>query len=393
MQNQLVLSNRTAPEGQLPFLDGIRGMAIFLVAAGHFFCEVYVCQISWIGLNLFFVLSGFLITRCLFQYRFYSTAGYFRNFYAKRILRIFPLYYGVLIFFFLIVPFISQRLYHYYSGLGDIQGSYWFYASNWNMIRNGLPAQPLFFHFWSLAVEEQFYIVWPILFLICKTSRSKYIAIACVLALSVINRINNDVPLHAYLNSLTAAEPLSLGCLLCILQQDGLLETAKKILIRAAYVSAAFLCVVFFRDPDLHISNTWLIKYGYSAIDIIILAIFATALSGTMHLISWRKLFSANWLRWLGKYSYSIYVFHWIILQVTVSKFESYFAMLNAPTVVAYFLSRVAAIGITLLASYWSYNYFEVHFLSLKKYFNQDRVWKWSFKFQVLGKQTKPAES
>jgi peptidoglycan/LPS O-acetylase OafA/YrhL len=393
MQNQLVRGNRTAVDGQVPFLDGIRGMAIFLVALGHFFCEIYVCQISWIGLNLFFVLSGFLITRCLFQYQSYSPAGYFRNFYAKRILRIFPLYYGVLIFFFLIVPIFSQQLYHYYSGLGDIQGSYWFYSSNWNMISNGLPRQPLFFHFWSLAVEEQFYVVWPILFLICKSARSKYIGIVCVLALSIINRVNSGVPLHAYLNSLTAAEPLSLGCLLCILQQDGLLQQAKKILIKAAYPSAAFLCVLFVRDHDLQISNSWLIKYGYSAIDILILAIFAISLSGTNRGY-WRKLFSMNWLRWLGKYSYSIYVFHWIILQVMVSKLEAFFATSHVPAIMCYLLSRVIAIGITLLVSYCSYNYFEIYFLSLKKYFNQDRGWKWPFKWQqLLGRQTRPAES
>src|SRR5258706_13440215 len=108
MQNQLVRPGRTEVDGKIPHLDGLRGMAILVVATTHFFYEFYFSKVGWIGLNLFFILSGYLITRCLFQYKSYSAQNYFRNFYVRRILRIFPLYYGVLIFFFFLLPFITQ---------------------------------------------------------------------------------------------------------------------------------------------------------------------------------------------------------------------------------------------------------------------------------------------
>ena len=112
MSNQLPL-HRHAINANIPYLDGIRGLAIFLVAAGHIFNEIYLFKITWVGLNLFFILSGYLITGCLFRYQSHSVTNYFRNFYGRRILRIFPLYYGALIFFF----FVLIRVFFFVLGL------------------------------------------------------------------------------------------------------------------------------------------------------------------------------------------------------------------------------------------------------------------------------------
>ena len=78
------------------------------------------------------------------------------------ILRIFPLYYGCLIVFFLLLPFVYPGYFEFYGDVYDDQVWYWTYTSNWMMVIHGLPDQPVFFHFWSLAVEEQFYVVWPV---------------------------------------------------------------------------------------------------------------------------------------------------------------------------------------------------------------------------------------
>ncbi len=391
MPNQLLHRERADIDHKFPYLDGIRGSAILLVASGHFFLEIYFFKISWIGLNLFFVLSGYLITRSLFQFRHYSTLVYLRNFYARRILRIFPLYYGVLIFFFFVLPLMSHRLQLYYAELDNIQSAYWLYTSNWNMITNDLPKHPIFFHFWSLAVEEQFYFVWPVLFILCNRSRSLYILIGSLLILSIVNRINTDIPLHAYLSSLTAAEPLLLGCLLSILQKDGILNRITKQLNVAALFAAIFLCIVFLRDQDLHITNEWLMKYGYTAINIIIMSVIAAVLSG--HNRGWelRSLFSMKWLRWLGKYSYSIYVFHWIILQTIVYKAQAILSANLWGGSFSYLAARIIGIALTLVISYYSYNFFEVRFLSLKKYFVEDKRWKWSFgRVDIFLRQSKP---
>ena len=157
-------------------LDGLRGMAILGVILFHAAVEYApstlsgkalgaVFNVGWGGVDLFFVLSGFLITGILLETR--GTAGFFRNFYARRTLRIFPLYYGVLFVIFVVLP-------HYRPfdtpGLQTIarnQGWFWTYLTNFGFIVHGSVFGNsdwlLLNHFWSLAVEEQFYLVWPLL--------------------------------------------------------------------------------------------------------------------------------------------------------------------------------------------------------------------------------------
>ncbi len=143
---------------------------------------------------------------------------------------------------------------------------------------------------------------------------------------------------------------------------------------------------------DLRITNTWLIKYGYSAINIILFSMVTFVLTGLSMGRLWRRFFSLRWLRWMGKYSYSFYVFHWIILQTIVFKFEAMLIAVHMPG--AYLLSRTTGIMITLLMSYYSYNYFEVYFLSLKRFFSEDKGWKWNFRWSYFfQRQAKPVQS
>src|SRR5262245_39580963 len=150
----------------IPALDGLRGIAILLViphnadvfsnSAAWLWPAALLAHAGWIGVQLFFVLSGFLITRNLLDSR--AADNYFQSFYWRRVLRIFPLYYLTLIAGLVIAP----RLFQFPSGaLASLQNQAWLWTflSNWT--------QPLglevsgFSHFWSLAIEEQFYLVWP----------------------------------------------------------------------------------------------------------------------------------------------------------------------------------------------------------------------------------------
>src|SRR5467141_1688790 len=158
-------------DGHVPALDGLRGLAIIMVLFVHF---VGACQPEsaferilikgsnygvW-GVDLFFVLSGYLITGILYDSK--GSAHYYRNFYVRRILRIFPLYYGVLFLLFFVFPLFPSV---YPTGLEESarhQAWVWPFGVNLFIALRGWWALPYISHFWSLAIEEHFYLLWPL---------------------------------------------------------------------------------------------------------------------------------------------------------------------------------------------------------------------------------------
>src|SRR6185369_11811956 len=121
---------------------------------------------GWIGVDLFFVLSGFLITGILYDAK--ARKDYFRNFYARRFLRILPLYYGILALYILVFPRISIVPQRQYQSLVEHQLWFWTHLSNVSIAIEGYGNQQRgWTHFWSLAVEEQFYLVWPAVVFLC----------------------------------------------------------------------------------------------------------------------------------------------------------------------------------------------------------------------------------
>jgi len=165
------------PRGHVPALDAIRGLAIVLVtlyrfggggdgaasAIGH----NWFVDLGSRGVDLFFVLSGFLITGILFDAK--GKDHYFRNFYLRRSLRIFPLYYAALAVTLLVLPSLLPASAASFQPAMDAQAWLWLYGGNvWQSFTGEWVLGPLN-HFWSLAIEEHFYLLWPAV--ICFTSR------------------------------------------------------------------------------------------------------------------------------------------------------------------------------------------------------------------------------
>jgi peptidoglycan/LPS O-acetylase OafA/YrhL len=140
----------------MPQLDGLRALAVVAVIFSHYAGFAYRLTLGDLGVRLFFVLSGFLITGILLQSRGRPTSTALKVFYARRVLRIFPIYYLTLFLAVLFgVPTVREAI-----------GWHVLYLSNYYLISLGLGAagNPLL-HFWSLAVEEQFYLLWPLIIL------------------------------------------------------------------------------------------------------------------------------------------------------------------------------------------------------------------------------------
>lgn len=157
------------PRGHIPALDAIRGLAIVVVTLYRFggggegparaIEHPWLIELGQRGVDLFFVLSGFLITGILFDAK--GKEHYFRNFYVRRALRIFPLYYAVLVLMLLILPRLIPALAADVRPAIDAQSWLWLYGANVLQAYEGQWCLGPLNHFWSLAIEEHFYLAWP----------------------------------------------------------------------------------------------------------------------------------------------------------------------------------------------------------------------------------------
>jgi peptidoglycan/LPS O-acetylase OafA/YrhL len=373
------LSNR-----HIPALDGIRGLAILLVLLHHFAIygdiqrKVFVDKLfyvvtmpGWCGVDLFFVLSGFLITGILYDAK--GSKFFFRNFYMRRCLRIFPLYYGVLAIFFVVLPLFFTTGRSYELLLQD-QAWYWGYVVNIKTAIEGWPEFLAIGHFWSLAVEEQFYFVWPfVVFLLGRRTLIK-VCLACMVGAFIL-RIGltwAGNPLAAYVLAPARMDALALGGLLALLARhpDGLLRWRSHAWCiggGAGGVLAAF----FVWKRSLNELDVWVVTLGYTLLAVFFGSILTVVLTSSQGSVL-KNLFSRRPLGLLGRYSYALYVFHHPIVILVRKKL---FTVPELPTffgsqLAGQFLFILIGGGISLLVALASWHLYEVHFLKLKDRFS-----------------------
>jgi peptidoglycan/LPS O-acetylase OafA/YrhL len=272
-----------------------------------------VAQVGWVGVDLFFVLSGFLITGILFDAK--GGDSYFRNFYARRVLRIFPLYYGFLAFVFLVAPlFFSGE--PRFERLGDQQLWYWSYLSNVLFAGRGWPDSSvsgyLLGHLWSLAVEEQFYLIWPLLVFALRRRPLQAVCVGAVVA-SLAFRLwllAADRTTAAYVLTPARMDALAAGAFLALAARGprGLTPLVRWAGPSALACAALLVGIIAWRgrlapeDLPVQIIGYPLIAGFFSALLIL----------GTKPPSSswWGSVFTNPALRFFGRYSYALYVFH-----------------------------------------------------------------------------------
>jgi len=371
----------------VPALDGIRGLAILMVMLYHFYpqeqavnpIDRVLSKITYefgaTGVFLFFVLSGHLITGILYDAK--TGPHYFRNFYARRALRIFPLYYGFLFVLFCLVPLIHFPSDPNYRYLFDHQQWYWLYANNiYETITGRVP--PLIGHFWSLAIEEQFYLVWPLVVLLL-SRRSIMRCCAVMFAIAFVSRAlvvfagaNPDVAPARF--TPCELDALGTGAFLAMLARgSSSLERYRKSAMLTGMLSGGVLVGITISIPYLARHGPLLTASIYALFSII----FGSLLLFTLRSEAggWnRRIFELPLLRSFGKYSYALYVFHWPLARLVLIPLED--RLVGAyPTLGNYLpillLGAIVKIGLSFMIAYASWHLYEKHFLKLKRYFGE----------------------
>ncbi len=308
--------------GYQPSLDGLRGISIIAVIAfnGH----LLWMQGGFLGVDIFFALSGFLITSLLVREYARSSTINFRKFYFRRALRLLPALFVLMLACVGYALFIQSPE----SSRVTLKGILYtlFYVANWAQVPPNPPGIGPLSHAWSLSVEEQFYIIWPLVLVFLLKIRKKGVIVAIVLllitvslAISVVQR-NAGVPyLRMYFGSDTRAHGILIGCLAALILSWGSIP-------RTANVKKTFRVASIFSLAGIFLSFVVLRYYGSFVYD----GGFALIALGTAVIILDFLLFPSKLSRafefgplvWLGKISYGLYLWHFPILEAFKKVFD-----------------------------------------------------------------------
>ena len=285
---------------RVPQLDAVRGIAVLVVLFHNTDKErVFgvLSHLGWMGVDLFFVLSGLLITGVLLDTK--GKEGYFRNFYARRCLRIWPLYYAVLLFMFVVVPLVRPSEAHQvFDSRAMPWWSYLVFIQNFLVPSITNATGPLGVT-WSLAVEEQFYLVWPLLVYFCSTERLRKVAIVVVCLSPLLRLFLAARGIDIYANTFCRLDGLMAGALLAMFVRSS----AKKF---DTYVPVAW-CALLLGLPLAIVAE------GYHA-RWIVFSLAALAFTSFVYLAlfaqqRWVRLILTNrFLVYSGLISYGIYL-------------------------------------------------------------------------------------
>jgi peptidoglycan/LPS O-acetylase OafA/YrhL len=364
---------------RVPALDGLRGIAILAVFFYHYArgagehtsstivrAAAMVFGFGWTGVDLFFVLSGFLITGIL--YDTLADPGYYRKFYVRRILRIFPIYYLLLAIFLVLTPVLALH---------------WKPAHLFFLVYLGYPATLIWpglagvssmvaiTHLWSLSLEEQFYVMWP--WVISKFRNPKHIlqvcalmAISALVLRSVICITGWLSVTWAYTFLLCRMDPLATGAAIAILVR-GPLKDRIQVWAPFVFVSAAIATIVICAVRRTVVPEDLLIAtVGYSIIAMMYGSLLLLALKKGTWLASFLSL---PLLRVFGKYSYGLYLYHFPMTVILGPLKEHFVAWAHS-----YVIGSTIHLGFNLLVNFLiavaSFHFIEAPIMRLKERFS-----------------------
>ncbi len=306
--------------GFVPELNGLRGLAVLFVLGNHTPLGPYASLLpgGWSGVDVFFVLSGFLITTLLVEEFDRSGSLSLRNFYLRRALRLGP----ALLAMLLVYCVASFILYDKARARGNCGNALivLFYIGNWVRVftKNQLG---LLAHTWSLSAEEQFYLLWPLLLLLLlRVTRKRYYVVAAAGAIAMLSYLAGlRLTLHeASMRRLcfgldSRADTLMVGCILGVILSSGLLtERMARVLMRLLPVLApvALVCLLAFALYSYKLVGVFHYS-GFAALALLAGVLILDVMLSRRSPVKW--LLGRKWLVWLGSVSYGLYLWHWPI--------------------------------------------------------------------------------
>ncbi len=334
---------------KIPSLNGLRALSILFVLIGH----IQVANLkrldapgAQIGVNIFFIISGFLITLLLLKEESkYGTIS-LKSFYIRRIIRIFPVYY-----FILLVYFILQlcNVFHHTttSWLTSITYTKYFNFNDLGDWETG--------HFWSLSVEEHFYFIWPSVFYFFKKYRTQF-AIAIVIIVPFVRLLTDVSVMHLF----SRADSLMWGCLFAIYYDNILayIKTKSKILLTTPFI-VLLGCLVIKRIISVLLPTFEFLEHAVIAFagsfgtitNICIGLIIIISINYENNL--WFRFLNNRVMNYIGVLSYSIYIWQQLFFSENLGVFS------KLPFNILYIF----------IAAILSYKFIEQPFLKLKDKF------------------------
>lgn len=348
-----------------------------MVLCYHYFQNIFLCDLGWSGVDLFFVLSGFLITSRLLPY--IENKKSIQKFYWNRFLRIVPLYFIFLIIFFICwFTLVSKET----LAANPFYSMHWWeffiFIQNWVFIYDSTPTARHLLHLWSVATEEQFYLLFPFFILLIKQRKRLLEASISAMLLVAICRciffyISKNTVEYAtvYFNTFFRIDSFAGGVILFLLLEKNIspLKPGKiNNNLPGMIMLLMLIPILIYRSPDKHTEFFSTIGYTFIAL-IYTYFLFITLLKKNKIV---NALTSSDFLRYTGKISYGIYIFHYPLFQIGFVFFNKVFKQLHLtvnPSAVE-FTNAIICIPLTFVISHLSFKYFESRFLKLKARMN-----------------------
>jgi peptidoglycan/LPS O-acetylase OafA/YrhL len=350
----------------LPGLDGLRAIAVMAVIFYHLNLNDFFPG-GFLGVDVFFTVSGFLITGLLMRERSSKGSVDIAQFYIRRFRRLAPAMFGVIVACSLAVQFVATDAADQLRK--DIPAALFYYSNWWQVVSEQsyfemMSRPPLLQHLWSLAIEEQFYLLWPItlIFAAARFGRGGVLGAATLLTLATsawmaFLAIKGNIPLDAdpnrlYLGTDTHTSGLFAGAVLACLwnpwHRDSRPERRHRhlLVMGAGLCGLALLLIMFLFTNE---SQSWLYRGGFL---LVALSTATVIISATTPDGLGERLLGTTWLRYLGERSYGLYLWHWPI-----------FVLLRPQDLtVAEPITHALRLALTLLAAELSYRLIETPF-------------------------------